>query len=156
MSKISLQDFHSSVGLFQHIFKPMSSIRAGTVIICLLINCPTPSVTLSMFEIVEKSIQIHQISAKLDFIHNINLIFFFFFLFFFYILFNQFSIHHAKATVIFSTHLMSFSYTKVTLFSSRERMAVYTKLTSFFRHKELALSPGLAHGASGTLAFRGI
>ena len=48
-SEIYPQDFHSSVKLFRHIFKPVSSTRAGTVIICLPINCPIPSVTISMF-----------------------------------------------------------------------------------------------------------
>ena len=83
-SEIYPQDFHSSVKLFRHIFKPVSSTRAGTVIICLPINCPIPSVTISMLQNVENSIKIYQISAGLDLIYNIYLFFFYFFYFFFF------------------------------------------------------------------------
>ena len=90
--------------MFRHVFKPESSIRAETVIICLPISCPIPSVTLSVFA---KCQDLHSRITKsytgLDLINNINFDFFF----------NQFSINHAKATVIFLTYSMSLSYTKL-------------------------------------------
>ena len=94
-----LQIFIHMLRLFRHIFKPASSIRARTLSIGLLINCPIPSVHYPCSQNVEKSIKIYQISAELNLLHIILSLFYFYFFMLFS--FNQFSIIHAKAIISF-------------------------------------------------------